>query len=109
MKNNKSGQDYQGDVGIVKISAPDKQVSWKKVESGFIVAYGEISGHNHKLVADRETIVEIAQDENGYFLRTNGKVTLVHQSHPAQTIERGIYFVPLQTEFNEVAERRVLD
>lgn len=88
MKNNE--MKFQGDVGIVKISHPDREVSWKKVDSGFIVAYGEISGHHHKLVCDPETLVEIAQDANGYFLRTNGKVTLTHQSH-APVDESGEY------------------
>jgi hypothetical protein len=106
---NKNNMKFQGDVGIVAIEKVDREVTWKKVESGFIVAYGEISGHHHKLVAEPETLIEIAQDANGYFLRTNGKVTLTHQSHAPQTIEKGTYFVPLQVEYNEVSERRVLD
>lgn len=106
---NKNNQQFQGDVGIVKIEKVDREVNWKKVESGFIVAYGEVSGHHHKLVADRETVIEIAQDANGYFLRTSGRAKLVHQSHAEQVIERGTYFIPLQVEYNEVEERRVLD
>jgi hypothetical protein len=102
-------QAFQGDVGIIKIAQPDREVNWKKVDSGFIVAYGEISGHHHKIVCDPETIVEIAQDANGYFLKTTGRATLVHQSHAEQVIEKGTYFIPLQTEYDEIAERRVLD
>lgn len=102
-------QNYQGDVGIVKIEKADKEVQFKKVESGFIVAYGEVSGHHHKLVAERGTTLEIAQDANGYFLKVDGRAKLVHQSHEVQTIEKGTYFIPLQVEYNEVEERRVLD
>lgn len=100
---------FQGDVGIVRIEKTDKQVNWKKVESGFIVAYGEVSGHHHKLVAEKGTTLEIAQDENGYFLRTSGTIKLTHQSHEVQIIEKGTYFLPLQVEYNEVMERRVQD
>lgn len=105
-----NNQHYQGDVGIIKIDKADKELVWKKVNSGFIVAYGEVSGHHHKLVADRKTLIEIAQDENGYLLKvSDGEATLTHQSHAPQTIKQGIYFIPLQVEYNEVNERRVMD
>ena len=72
-------QHYQGDVGIIEIPAPDKTISWKKVDSGFVVAEGEVSGHHHKLVAERGVGLEIAQDEHGYFLRVSGgEAKLVH-------------------------------
>ena len=105
-------QKYQGDVGIVKISAPDKEVNWKKVQSGFVIAEGEISGHHHKLVCEPETQIEIAQDERGWFIKKldNQEVSLIHDTHETQTItEQGIYFFPIQREYDEIAERRVLD
>lgn len=103
-------QKFQGDVGIVKLEKADKELTFKKVDSGFVVREGEISGHHHRLVADRETTLEIAQDEHGYFLKVSGgEAKLTHNDHPAQTIEQGLYFVPLQVEYDEVAERRVLD
>lgn len=103
---------FQGDVGFLKISKPDKEVNWQKVESGFVVAEGEVSGHHHRLVCDPETILEIAKDERGWFLKKadNNPVTLVHDTHESQTItKRGIYFIPLQREYDEVSERRVID
>lgn len=105
-------QKYQGDTGFIKVEKADKEVSWKKVESGFIVAYGEISGHNHKLVCEPQTLIEVAKDERGWFLKKldDNKVSLVHDSHETQTVtERGIYFIPIQREYDEVSERRVLD
>lgn len=103
---------FQGDVGIIKIEKADKELQWKKMKSGFIVAYGELSGHNHKLVCDPETIIEIAKDERGWFIKKmdDKEVSLVHDSHETQTItERGTYFIPIQREYNEISERRVLD
>ena len=104
---------FQGDVGIIKIEKADKELSWKAVESGFVVAEGEISGHHHRLVLDRpDTKVEIAKDERGWFLKKHddNPVTLVHDTHGAQTVvERGIYFLPVQREYDEIAERKVID
>ncbi len=108
----KNYQIYQGDVGIIAINKPDKELAWKKMQSGFIVAYGELSGHNHKLVCDPETLIEIAKDERGWFIKKmdDKKVSLVHDSHEVQTVtEKGIYFIPLQREYDEVSEKRVLD
>jgi hypothetical protein len=105
-------QKYQGDVGIIKIDAPDKELQWKKVASGFVVAEGEISGHHHKLVCDPQTLIEIAKDEHGWFIKKmdNREVLLTHDTHETQTItEKGIYFMPIQREFDEIAEKRVLD
>lgn len=105
-------QKFQGDTGFVKINQIDKEVHWQKVESGFIVAEGEVSGHHHKLVCEPHTLIEIAKDERGWFLKkTDDKpVTLAHDTHAPQTVtERGIYFIPLQREYDEIAERRVMD
>ena len=105
-------QKYQGDTGFLKIEKPDKELNWKKVSSGFIVAEGEVSGHHHKLVCEPRAKIEIAKDEHGWFLRKldNELVSLQHDTHKTQTItERGIYFIPLQREYDEVVERRVAD
>lgn len=103
-------QKYQGDVAIVKIEKADKDLHFEPLKSGFIVAEGEVSGHHHKLVAERGATVEIARGQNGFFLKVSGgKVNLTHQEHETQTIEKGLYFIGHQWEYNEVAERKVLD
>jgi hypothetical protein len=103
-------QQYQGDVSIIKLTKAEKNLSFEPLKNGFIVAEGEVSGHHHKLVADRESIVEIARDTNGFYLNVKkGTATLTHQSHAPQTIEKGLYFLGRQYEYNEVEERKVLD
>ena len=105
-------QKYQGDTGFIRIEKPDKELSWKKVQSGFVIAEGEVSGHHHKLVCDPTTLIEIAKDEHGWFMRKldNKPISLQHDTHQVQTVtERGIYFIPLQREYDEVEERRVID
>jgi hypothetical protein len=103
-------QNYQGDVSIIKIEKVGKEVRFESMKNGFIVAEGEISGHNHSLVAEPKTLVEIAKDENGFYLKvTGGSVKMNHQEHATQTIGEGLYFIGRQYEYNEVEERRVLD
>lgn len=105
-----NNQKYQGDVSIIKIEKLEKDLQFKPMKNGFIVAEGEVSGNHHKLVADRTATVEIAQDENGFYLKvSDGTVSLTHQQHETQTIEKGLYFIGRQWEYNEVEERRVLD
>lgn len=103
---------FQGDTGFLKIAKPDKEVQWRKVESGFVVAEGEVSGHHHKLVCEAGAQIEIAKDEWGWFLRKldDAPVALMHDTHAAQTVtKKGIYFIPLQREYDEISERRVMD
>ena len=103
-------QAYQGDVSIIKIDKLDKAVHFEPLENGFVVASGEVSGHHHRLVAERDSVVEIAKDENGFYLNIkSGSVKLNHEEHATQTIERGLWFLGRQWEYNEVEERKVLD
>lgn len=103
-------QNFQGDVSIIKIEKAEKELHFKPLQNGFIVAEGEVSGHHHRLVADRESVVEIAQDENGFYLNVkSGLAKLNHESHATQTIEQGLYFIGKQWEYDEVSEKKVLD
>lgn len=104
-------QKYQGDVSIIKVEKIEKELQFKPLQNGFVVAEGEISGHHHRLVAERESVVEIAKDENGFYLNNvkSGSVKLNHESHETQTIEKGLYFLGSQVEYNEVEARKVLD
>ena len=94
----------------MKIEKADREIQWKKVDSGFVVAEGEISGHHHRLVVERGTELEVAHDGRGWFLKVSGgSATLTHDTHEAQVIEQGTYFMPLQREYDEISERRVVD
>ena len=74
------------------------------------MATGEATGHKHTLIAEKEAKIEIAQDQNGYYLRVNsGSATLTHEKHDIQTIPQGVWFVGRQWEYDEIQERRVAD
>lgn len=103
-------QKFQGDVSIIKVEKIEKNLSFEPLKNGFIVAEGEVSGHHHRLVAEPDTKVEIARDENGFYLKiANGSVNLTHESHATQTMTSGTYFISNQWEYNEAEERRVFD
>ena len=100
-------QAYQGDVGLLKTDkVPD--LTFKPLpEDGLIVAWGEVTGHNHKIVADREAIVEMAQDQFGTYIKVlKGQAQIKHQEHEAQVLTPGIWFVVSQFEYDEVQELR---
>lgn len=101
----------QGDIPLIKISKEDVSVSYKPIpREGFVVAEGVLSGHHHKIVADKESVVEIAKDSRGYFVKVlQGSAQLVHQEHDTQKIGVGIWFVGQEREYDEIAERKVLD
>ena len=103
-------QQYQGDISVISINETQlpKDLIWQKVKS-FVVAEGEITGHKHTIVADPDTLIEIAKDANGYFIRTTGKTTLTHNKHDILAIPQGLSFLGRQVEFDELGERRVQD
>ena len=107
---NKSYQFYQGDISIVEIDPKyiDK-LNFKPLKK-VLIAEGEITGHKHILTAEPEAMVEISQNEKGFYLKVNsGQAVLTHNKHAIQTIPQGVFFIGRQVEYNELGERRVMD
>jgi hypothetical protein len=103
-------QIYQGDVPIIRINeAPN--VLFKELPSeGMVVRDGEITGHRHTVVARPESIVSIAKDDNGFYLKVErGGAVMTHPEHAQVEMGVGIYFIGEQTEYDELGERRVQD
>jgi len=99
-------QLYQGDISIIKIekSQLPKGLEFKKTNKDTIVAYGEKSGHKHTLtVQDRKEVsYEIAKTEQGFYLLTESQIELTHNQHKTQKIDKGIWFIGKQFEYDEI-------
>ena|SRR3990167_8034327 len=97
MKNN-----YRhGDLLLKQIDELPKNL--KAVEGGTL-ALGEVTGHRHTIEADRD-ILQLYEDENGrkYFMLKK-PAPLTHQEHKTITIEKGLYLVEQEQEFDPFKE-----
>jgi hypothetical protein len=78
-----------------------------------IVAYGEATGHHHKLeVADRKTNLNFGKDKDGniYLEVKDYPVEMTHQEHQTQVINPGVYVIGKQYEYDEITEiREIVD
>ena len=104
MKNNYRN----GDLLIKQIDELPKNI--KKIDGGTL-AFGEVTGHHHTIVADRETL-QLYEDEQGrkYFMLKKS-APLTHQEHKTITIEKGLYLVENEREFDPFKDeiRKVWD
>ncbi len=108
-----SKQLYQGDVSIIVLDAKKakdflSKATFKKLpKKGLTVAYGEITGHNHTIVAEREADVEYAETEFGFILKVNSdKAVITHQEHENYTLGKEIYFIGRQDEYDPILKFR---
>ena len=108
-------QQYQGDVSLIQCEEVNKaaeKIQFKPIpQSGIVVALGEITGHSHRIVKEREdVVVEFGQDERGFYFRCpQGGAKIVHEEHGIQVLNPGITFVGSQWEYNDLNDRKVID
>lgn len=106
-KSGDKNQRYQGDISIVQITEQQLPMglSFSKLTKPFVVAEGEVTGHKHTLEQTKPVDWEIAENENGFYLRVHsGTGLLTHQEHEAQEIPQGIFFIGKQWEYDELRE-----
>jgi hypothetical protein len=95
----------QGDVLIRKIAAAPK--GERKIRKNGILAYGEVTGHCHKL--ETET-AELWEHQKGIFLSvSDAGVRIVHDEHAPIVLPAGDYEICQQKEYAPNAIRSVLD
>ena len=99
----------QGDVFVIPATIPASVTEVPRDAGRVILAYGEVTGHSHAIVAPSATLLRTETDER--FLRIVGTpVDLVHEEHAAIQIAPGEYRVVIGREFtSEMAAERVLD
>jgi hypothetical protein len=94
-----------GDVMIAKI---DVLPANSKKRGGVTLAYGEITGHSHR-IADPHAAETFELDGQIYLKVTAPKALLIHEEHATIELPQGIYRVWQQREYTPGEIRRVYD
>lgn len=92
-------QYRQGDILFIKV--PDKEFAGRPataVKGRYVIAEGEVTGHNHTVVADERTELSTDEDFNSLFLKVSKPTAVVHQTHDPVTLEPGTYKIAHQRE-----------
>jgi hypothetical protein len=97
----------QGDVMIRSIRAiPNGE---RKVRKDGALAYGEVTGHSHK-VADLAG-AEVFDCGTGLYVTVTaeGGISIVHEEHGTVALPKGDYEITIQREYTPEAIRNVVD
>ncbi len=103
-------QKYQGDIVLLAIpkNKLPKNLNFRQLqEKEILIAEGERTGHKHllKVLGYPSPKIEIAQDENGYYLKVlEGEAVLEHNTHQKQILPKSpqVYFIGRQVEYDEL-------
>ena len=93
----------QGDVLLQAVDAiPAVARTVVKRDGGrIILAYGEVTGHAHAIVAPESEATLLSAGENARFLRLMADVDLVHEEHAPVHLPAGNYQVIRQREWTD--------
>ena len=84
-------QVRQGEVLLI----PIQQLPSGLKRKDNILAYGEVTGHNHSF-ATTEPVSVFIDSKNVQYVDASAMVTLVHQEHAPVEVPRGLYEVRIQ-------------
>ena len=91
---------------------PEKLKSLSLENNSFVLALGEVTGHKHVMVAEREGDLHMFVDAQGrYVLEVIAPTKLSHEEHNTLTFQPGIYVMDNEREHDyfEQATRQVID
>ena len=102
-------EGLHGDVIITKIEAPKDFDSMVKIEDGCL-AYGEATGHAHKLFGGEFELRECPKTKTRH-LHVIREVVLKHQEHNPVILPPGHFRIGIQKEYSpwEKISKRVAD
>lgn len=100
---------FHGDVLVTRVNALPTDLTLKQ-KSNNILAYGEVTGHVHELIADTDDSVMVLEadestDDNPlmfFEVKPEEKVVLKHQEHRGIKVGPGFYKVGVQREFDHL-------
>lgn len=115
-ENNTQALDFQfnqalhGDVIIEKIEKLPKNFESLRNEPNSALAYGEATGHLHKLFRFGEETGSAAfalkiTDDGVKYLKVDEPTVLKHQEHEPRVIPPGIYRIGIQREYDPFTKK----
>lgn len=109
MKNQKKQIYRQGDVLIERVDEIPAAAKPKAKDNGrVILAYGEVTGHAHRI--ERSDIAELLDaDRQGTYLRLAKDSAVVHEEHERIALPAGDYRISIQAEYTPEQIRNVAD
>lgn len=93
-----------GDVLIAPAEAIPQNA---RRSSQAVLAYGEITGHSHRI--EDPDKAEVWEYQGERFLKLLAPARVIHEEHQPIALEPGIYRVWQQREYTPEAIRRILD
>jgi len=87
----------QGDVDIKEIKSIPKSA---KPSTDKILAYGEATGHNHRINGQ----VLVFKDAGQTYIQVKRTAELIHQEHKPLQIEEGLYEIKIELEYDPFTE-----
>ena len=116
-------QVRQGDVLLEPVGVAPKNL--KPVKSGtmVVIAFGEVTGHAHRLelldapeaerdgveIPQKDWIKELQDEANNRYFEVTRAATVWHEDHGYVTLAPGMYRYVPQVEGSPEGERQVLD
>jgi hypothetical protein len=99
-------QYRQGDVLLVRVTAVPKGAKVEQNDSSIVLAYGETTGHAHRISA---ATAKAYQWQGDRLIEIHKATDLVHEEHNPIHLEPGIYKLVHQREYTPERVRRVVD
>lgn len=97
----KSVQFRQGDVFLIKVAELPAEAKDITPEGDIILAYGEQTGHCHRIATGTASLYEWKGDQ---LVQVKEPTFLTHEEHSKIALEPGIYKRILQKEYDSSAE-----
>jgi hypothetical protein len=105
-------QFRQGDVLIQRVRTRAPKGRQVTDQGRVILAYGEVTGHAHEIVAPPDELppAQLFEEPDGTrYLFVDRACALVHQEHGPIALAPGVYRVVRQREYSPEAIRNVAD
>lgn len=101
----------QGDVLLIEVSAIPKTAKDVTPEADVILAYGEVTGHAHRIVQTKAKPKVRVWDARGerFIQRVEAQALISHEEHAAVALTARVYQQVFQVEERGPEVRRVAD